>query len=227
MPDSLTDPIPETTDLTITPAGPDPRPAIDPTVGTLPVPTRKGRVVMEARHKQLFLEHYLQWGVKNHAARACGVSIKSIYNNMASDPEFKEQVEQTYQLYVEGLMLEARRRAVDGVEEPLYYQGLKTGHTVVRRSDRLLERLLEAQAPGFSKKVDVEHTHKGGVMVVHGDVNSEADWRAKHGGSKAIDAEVVDVVDGGKGDDVRDVRDVCDVCGDVRVIDDVCNDGDG
>lgn len=58
----------------------------------------------------------------------------------------------------DALEAEARRRAVDGVPEPVFHQGKKCG-TVKKYSDRMLEILLKGHRPEkFREKVDMNHS---------------------------------------------------------------------
>lgn len=163
---------------------------------SLPVATRKGHVFMKEDEKRRFLEHFIQHGNKAQAARYAGVSRTTVYLHIEKDEQFSELVEDAYELYCESIVAEMQRRALDGVDEPLSYQGRLTGQYINRKSDRLLERLAEAKVPGFGKKVDVEHKHSGGILLVQSDVNSADEWVAKHGGRKQVEASVTDVVDG-------------------------------
>lgn len=86
----------------------------------------------------------------------------------------------------DGLKLEARRRAVDGVDEPVIYQGELCGVwvsprgkrvpegtknarfvplTIKRYSDGLLVRLLQAHCPEFRDSVKHEHSGPGGGAI--------------------------------------------------------------
>lgn len=154
----------------------------------------KGVVKFDQKRKDEFLAQLQETGLKNHAARAVGINRNTVYHAMEKDEEFALQVADAMETYREGLIAEAFRRGVQGVEEPLYFQGKLSGDVVRKYSDRLLERLLEAHVPGFGKKVDVEHKHTGGVLVVHSDVQSREDWEKKFGGERIIEGASVHVL---------------------------------
>ncbi len=60
---------------------------------------------------------------------------------------------------------EARRRAVDGVEESVFYQGEQVS-TVRRYSDTLLIFMLKARRPEtYRERSDINSTIQGGITV--------------------------------------------------------------
>jgi hypothetical protein len=93
-----------------------------------------------------FLASYRVSGNVAAAARDAGVSRRCVYNHKESDREFAELFEEATQEGADTLEAEARRRAVDGVDEPVYYQGDVVGH-VRKFSDLLLMFLLKGLRP--------------------------------------------------------------------------------
>ena len=79
-------------------------------------------------------------------SRILGINPSSIYRARTNDEDFdtkvKEAIEQGYDLIEE----EARRRAVDGVLEPVYYKGEEIGE-IRKYSDHLLLALLKGYKP--------------------------------------------------------------------------------
>lgn len=61
------------------------------------------------------------------------------------------------------LETEALRRAVEGVDEPVFHKGKVCGK-VRRYSDGLLQALLRANRPGKFRE-SVDHTHTGNVTL--------------------------------------------------------------
>lgn len=162
----------------------------------LPIPTHKTKTFFDAPAKERFLDHFMQFGQLVHAAMYANVSRQTVVNHMESDPVFGEMVADAKKLYAEAAIIEARRRALKGVDEPLSYQGKRTGDTINKKSDRLLERVLEAEADGYGKKLDVSHTHQGGILVVQTDVKSLDDWKQKFALPGQVGAEVVGTQEG-------------------------------
>lgn len=110
-----------------------------------------------------FFNAYVQHGILTKACQIVGVSPKTIYDNAERHPRFAEALALAKRMAIEKLEAEAHRRAVEGVEEPVYYQGAEVG-TVRKYSDRLLELLLEANKPGkFGREKRSGGTPDGGA----------------------------------------------------------------
>lgn len=62
------------------------------------------------------------------------------------DEEWSDLWRVSYETYKESLVLEARKRAVDGWNEPVFHQGKKIAE-VNKKSERLLEVMLKAHVP--------------------------------------------------------------------------------
>lgn len=99
-----------------------------------------------AERRARFLELVREHGVLAYASEQVGISQNLCWMHRKKDPEFNKQVEEALDVAVSKLELEARRRAVEGVREPVYQGGALVGYKLVH-SDRLLEKLLEAHLP--------------------------------------------------------------------------------
>lgn len=95
-----------------------------------------------------FLDALAESGNVSKAAAAAGVTRTTVYalRNHPDAPDFAEAWEDALEEASDLLELEARRRAVEGVEEPVFYQGLECG-SVRKYSDTLLIFLLKAAKP--------------------------------------------------------------------------------
>jgi len=82
----------------------------------------------------------------SEACRAAGISRPTSYRLLERDKEFAADWRDAMASSVDALESEARRRAVEGVEEPLFQKGAKVG-TIRRYSDALLMFLLRAAKP--------------------------------------------------------------------------------
>jgi len=103
--------------------------------------------------RNFFLARLAESGNVSDAARWAAVSRSGAYALRLADEEFALAWAEAQGQAVDALELEARRRAVDGVEQPVLYAG-KPVHdesgdpvTVRHYSDRLLELLLKARRP--------------------------------------------------------------------------------
>lgn len=87
-------------------------------------------------------------------AKMFRVNTSTIRKHRKSDPEFDQAVLDAIEDGYDMLEEEARRRAVDGVQEPIYYMGEKVGE-VTKYSDQLLTLLLKGCKPKkFNGKED-------------------------------------------------------------------------
>jgi hypothetical protein len=136
--------------------------------------------------QKAFLTAYSQVGNITEAARIVKCSRASHYEWLAEDPEYAEAFEQAQEKAVDLLEAEARRRAVDGLEEPVIYQGelsflpkVRRGQvvtdasgrqvrsdkplTIRKYSDTLLIFLLKGARPAKYAKFEgeIKHTHVG------------------------------------------------------------------
>lgn len=74
----------------------------------------------------VFLMHLADAGLVGESAAAAGVSRATAYRWYSSDTEFALAWDAAIEASADLLEREARRRAVDGVEEPVIYQGQMT-----------------------------------------------------------------------------------------------------
>lgn len=84
--------------------------------------------------------------VVGKACEAVGISRQTAYDHRTKDKEFAAAWDEALEAGVDRLELEAWRRGVEGVDEPIVYKGVITG-TVRRYSDELLILLLRAHRP--------------------------------------------------------------------------------
>lgn len=97
-----------------------------------------------------FLELYQEIGTVNLAAKQTPIAKKNVYLWVKNNPEFAKAFNEIKPLakesYVGILEQEAHRRAVEGVDEPVYHKGYLVAK-VRRYSDTLLIFLLKGAAP--------------------------------------------------------------------------------
>ena len=98
--------------------------------------------------KQQFLEVLGTTGNVSAAAAAVGMSRSGAYQLREKDWPFSKAWEEAVEVGVDQLESEARRRALEGVDKPLYYQGKQCGVTK-EYSDVLLIFLLKKLRPAI------------------------------------------------------------------------------
>jgi len=96
--------------------------------------------------KRLFLTHLAETGNVSASAEATGLPRHHVYEWRRQDEEFAQGWEDALVVAVDKLALEARRRALDGIEEVRYFQGEPVG-SIRKYSDQLLMFLLRAYDP--------------------------------------------------------------------------------
>jgi hypothetical protein len=104
-----------------------------------------------------FLAHLAECGVLTDAAAAAGVDRSSVFRRRQDDEEFDAAVRDAMEAAADKLEREARRRALEGVEEPVYQGGQLVGTKTVY-SDSLLALLLK----GRRKQVFAERVEQTG-----------------------------------------------------------------
>ena len=93
-----------------------------------------------------FLAALRRSGVVRSACRAARVGRSTAYRHRETDPDFAERWDDAIEDAVDGMESEARRRAVDGTDRPVFHAGKQIG-TIREYSDTLLIFLLKANRP--------------------------------------------------------------------------------
>lgn len=112
------------------------------------VPLSKKPHVQKIRKRKMnqFLKAYSELGVLSKAAEVAGIKLRQHYYWLQAFPEYAEEFEEAAQKALGRLEEEAIRRAVDGVEKPVFYKGQKVG-TTKDYSDTLLMFMLKGMSP--------------------------------------------------------------------------------
>jgi len=127
--------------------------------------------------QRAFLEAFACGGSIRLAAEAAKVSRRNHCRWLKSDPKYAEAFEVARESAGQALEDEARRRAVEGVREPVYYEGEVCGHRQ-RYSDNLLMFLLKGANPEKYRDRS-EVAHQGGGVPIAVDVNLGAELMRK------------------------------------------------
>jgi hypothetical protein len=118
------------------------------------------------------------------AAQEAGIARRAAFALRTRDADFAADWQDAEEAASDLLEHEARQRAMNGLEEPVYYHGKKVGE-VRRYSETLLLMFLRAERPEkFAEKGAATGTAKatgqvaGGVLVVPGTADPK-DWTRK------------------------------------------------
>ena len=93
-----------------------------------------------------------------HSARACGASRSQVYLQRVQDAEFSQAWDEAVEAGTEALEQEARRRALQGVEEERVGPG-GVKYRTRKYSDVLLIFLLKARRPTVYRDAPPVHVH--------------------------------------------------------------------
>jgi len=108
--------------------------------------SRQRKVINSEQSRQRFLDELARGASVGGAAKLSGSSERTLYRLRKADAKFAEAWAEAYEAGTDALEAEAQRRAVEGVEEAVYYQGERCG-TVRKYSDTLLIFLMKARDP--------------------------------------------------------------------------------
>lgn len=135
----------------------------------------KRKLVFDDAAKTLFLEQVSETGLLARSAKAVGFTGRFIKKELEKDQEFAEAFDEAMLEYQELLQREMHRRAVDGVEETVYFQGVPCG-TKINYSDSLLTTLTKAKVPEFRDKQKLDVAVSGGVLLTLPSANTPEQW---------------------------------------------------
>ena len=112
--------------------------------------------------KRAFLAALAHTGNVTQAADITDIARSAHYQWLEADPVYVAAYKDAMEQAAQRLEAEAKRRAVDGVEEPVFYQGKQCG-VIKRYSDALLMFLLKGAMPDkYKERTSTELTGAGG-----------------------------------------------------------------
>lgn len=143
--------------------------------------SRQNSTVPRARPWQKgFLTILAESGIVTTACEAAGVDRSTVYLRRDADPAFAAAWEQALEDAADRLEAEARRRAYEGWDEPVFGRVGKDQDgqigLVRKYSDSLMQTLLKGAKPEkYRDRQQIEHEHHGSLQIEY--VN---DWRSQH-----------------------------------------------
>lgn len=132
---------------------------------------------MAQAQKAKLPEAFARYGTITAATKAVGVGRRTHYNWLETDPEYAAAFADATEAFRESLEAEMFRRAVDGVDEPVFDDKGRLVTTRKKYSDTLLIFALKGAAPA-------KYKDNASQTVINGDVNQtliiehKDDWRA-------------------------------------------------
>lgn len=138
---------------------------------TRPKTTRTPGPIQDGQSKKstallvAFLAVLASGGSPTKACSTIGIDRRTAYNWKNKDPEFSEAWDSAREQGFDLLEDEARRRAVDGVDKPIYHAGTLI-NTVKEYSDSLLAMMLKGYRSNVFRD-KVEHAGPEGGPIQH------------------------------------------------------------
>ena len=118
-----------------------------------------------ARMRSLFLDELMKGFSVSHACRVAGINRTTMYKFRDEVPGFAMAWDEAIEAGTDKLEDEAYRRAHDGTEKPVFYQGEIVGG-VQEYSDNLMKFLLEGRRPDkFRAKVAVDASQPVTIVI--------------------------------------------------------------
>lgn len=112
------------------------------------------------KEQDRFLAEYAKCGNILLAAKLAKIERAKHYDWLEADPDYESKFAVAHESAAEALEAEAHRRAVTGVQEPVWYQGQKCGH-IRKFSDTLLIFLMKGAMPDkYAEFVRANIQHK-------------------------------------------------------------------
>jgi hypothetical protein len=143
------------------------------------------------------LNHIVNCGVFYKACIAAGISMRYFGKLREAFPVMEELTQDALEIYRCRVAEAIHSRAIDGWDEPVFYQGVEVG-SIRRYSDRLLEMQAKRHMPEYRDHTTTDVNVSGGVLVVHAPAMSREQWLADRRKADAIESGAVatDVHDG-------------------------------
>lgn len=123
------------------------------------------RTKLTPKKRAEFLQCLLDAGNVSRAALKIGMSRVRLYELKKEDEDFSAAWDEAIEIGIDALEEEARRRAYEGTDKPVFYQGYQCG-AIREYSDTLMIFLLKAHRPEkFKERVHNEHTGENGGPI--------------------------------------------------------------
>lgn len=103
---------------------------------------------------KFLVELEAQAGNVTRAAAICCIATNTLYEGRKTDLEFNAAWEVAAQRGFRRMEDEARRRAYEGVDEPVFYQGEVCGH-IKKYSDYLMSLMLKAHDKKYRERTEL------------------------------------------------------------------------
>lgn len=117
------------------------------------------------QRRQRYLDALQEHGEPALARREVGVTYATIKNHQNKDSDFNEACQESMRIYRAKLAKKVHDRGYDGVQEPVYWNGMVVGW-ITKFSDRMLELQVKRHIPEYRDKVTVQNEHSGAIGLL-------------------------------------------------------------
>lgn len=125
-----------------------------------------------AQLKKRYIEERAKGLSVTAAAEAAGIGRRTLYDWRKADPDFVAEEAEAFEAGIDVLEDEARRRAYEGVEKPVYQGGERVGK-IREYSDTLLIFLLKGGRPDrYRERAEVKHSGSVGLSITLDDLRA-------------------------------------------------------
>ncbi len=114
------------------------------------------------KRREIYIDVLKATGNPAEAARKCNICWQTAYNYKNKHPDFAVLYENSIEEGIDDLLGELRRRAKDGVDEPVFYQGVECG-IIKKYSDSLGMFLVKGRRKEYCDRQEI--TIPGGLRV--------------------------------------------------------------
>ncbi len=141
--------------------------------------------------KAIYLAALQRTGLRPVACREVNVNRATVWQHRRRDPEFAEAEERALAVFRMPIAEEIRRRAIEGVERPVFHRGKEIG-SIREYSDRLLLELAKAHIPEYRPNFKFEQqTEHAGSLAPEADL-SKLSPRGQELLRQIVETEIVD-----------------------------------
>lgn len=139
-----------------------------------------GAQALAQRKVKMFLRFLAETGRVDYAAKCAGFADTNfLYKRKKADKDLADAWDEALEIAGDRFEAEAARRAVDGVEKPVFYKGEVVGYEV-QYSDSLLAKLLDGSKPGKYRHnvTEIKGEIKGsiGIAILPMTAKNVEDW---------------------------------------------------
>jgi hypothetical protein len=144
--------------------------------------------------KNIVISELANHGRIGTAARAAGVTIKTVKVHVKKDVEFAEMIMEATEVYKDKLINHHQKLVFDGTKKEHYDRNGKLVSTETVYPIPLIQMELRKHDEGYRDKREVSLDVRGGVLVAPSETKSIDDWEAKFGpqGGELVEGTLAD-----------------------------------